>query len=163
MSVVHIVGVDPGLVHTGVVGLTFGTRTKTLKITSTAIDGPDAAAVAKWIDGKWPLHPKVFVEAYTPRQNLSTDLRMELAQHDLRAALRGAKFLPNMGVKRVISRDLMEVVEVWNFPTSTHHQDLRSAARIALLGMVKDAEMNKELATMVRDHLDLRPWSIVHE
>ena len=60
------------------------------------------------------------------------------AEQDLRRVMPDARFLPNMGIKRVITQDLMELLEVWSFTTATHHQDLRAAARIALLGMVKD-------------------------
>ena len=132
-----------------------------MRVTHTVVDGPDAGAVAKWVEDT-PVPPVVFVEAYRPRQNLNSDQRMVRAEIELRAALRGAAYLPNMGIKRVITRDLMEVVEVWKFPTSTHHQDLRAAARIALLGMVKDAVLNELLADVVLDYLDGRPWGIVH-
>lgn len=162
MSVVHVVGVDPGLVHTGVVVLQFGTHGRKLAISHEVVDGPDAEAVATWLTGQQLVKPLVFVEAYRPRQNLSSDQRMMRAEVELRHALRGASFLPNMGIKRVITRDLMDVVELWKFPTATHHQDLRAAARIALLGMVKDAVMNTLLADIVRAHLDGRPWTISH-
>ena len=42
----------------------------------------------------------------------------------------------------------------------THHQDLRSAARIALLGMLRDEQMNRLLADVVRDHLAGETWTI---
>lgn len=162
MSLVEVIGVDPGLVHTGVVGLAFGTRSRTLLITHTVIDGPDAAAVAKWIGQPRPKKPTVYVEAYRPRQNLNSDQRMTRVEHELRAALQGAKFLPNMGIKRVITHELMDLLGLWDYPTSTHHQDLRAAARIALLGMVKEAATNQIVADMVGDSLDYKPWSVSH-
>lgn len=159
MSVTHVVGVDPGLVHTGVVGMLFQPQLEELEIWHTVVDGPNAAAVAAAIPtGKLP----VYVEQYTPRQNLSSDQRMTQLEHELRTTLRGARFLPNMGIKRVITADLLRLLEVWKFPTSTHHHDLRAAARIGLLGMVKDGETNTVLATVVRAHLDGRPWRITH-
>jgi hypothetical protein len=162
VSIAHVIGVDPGLVHTGVVSLMFGSRSRQLEIQHTVVNGPDAPAVAGWIQGL--AHPKgqVYVEAYRTRQNLNSDQRMMQAEVELRAALRGARFLPNMGIKRVITADLLRLLEVWRFPTATHHHDLRAAARIALLGMVKDGETNTVLATVVRDHLDGTPWSVTH-
>lgn len=162
MSIAHVVGVDPGLVHTGVVGMVFGVHSRTLTIQHTVVNGPDAAAVAAWIDGHRGLKPAVYVEAYRPRQNLNSDQRMTQLEHELRTTLRGARFLPNMGIKRVITADLLRLLEVWKFPTSTHHHDLRAAARIGLLGMVKDGETNTVLADVVRAHLDGAPWRVTH-
>jgi hypothetical protein len=161
LSIAHVIGVDPGLVHTGVVSLLFKSLTAELVIRHTLVTGPDAVAVAAWIK-TLPLG-KVYVEQYRPRQNLSSDVRMVQAEQDLRHALKGPTFLPNMGIKRVITEDLMRLLEVWRFPTSTHHQDLRSAARIALLGMVKDVEMNAILADAVLAQMDRQPWTITHE
>jgi len=102
------------------------------------------------------------VEQYRTRQHLSSDMRMIRAEQDLRRALPDARFLPNMGIKRVITQSLMELLEVWSFPTTTHHQDLRAAARIAMLGMVKDDSTNEILADVVRAYLDGQPWTISH-
>ena len=163
ISIAHVIGVDPGLVHTGVVGLLFGTKARRVTISHVVIDGPDAAAVAIWVQSKAALRSKVFVEAYRPRQNLNADQRMTQVEHELRRELPSAKFLPNMGIKRVITQEMMDLLEVWTFPSTTHHQDLRSAARIALLGMVKDPDMNVILADVVHAHIDGRPWTISHE
>jgi len=162
VSVVQVIGVDPGLVHTGVVELVFGIHSQNLLVKHGVVDGPDAAAVTRWVQQPRPTKPVVFVEAYRPRQHLSTDQRMLQAEHELRQGLGDATFLPNMGIKRIITRDLMELVDVWDFPTSTHHQDLRAAARIALLGMVKDTVMNGVLADVVGDHLGGQPWRVTH-
>jgi hypothetical protein len=43
----------------------------------------------------------------------------------------------------------------------TNHQDLRSAARIALLGMAKNEETNGVLASVVSAHLNNNPWTVV--
>lgn len=159
MSVTHVVGVDPGLVNTGVVDLQFWPRARKLEIRHTVVDGPDAAAVAACITGT----PAIYVEAYRPRQNLNSDTRMMRAEVELRAVLNGARFLPNMGIKRVVTADLLRLVEVWKFPTATHHHDLRAASRIALLGMVKHRDTNVVLADLVRAHLDGDPWTISHQ
>jgi len=161
--IAHIIGVDPGLVNTGVVSMMFGPTIRHLTIEHTVINGPDAVATVDWIQSLPTVHPLIYVEQYRPRQNLSSDPRMTQVQHELQSLLSRARFLPNMGIKRVITRDLMEVLEVWKFPTSTHHQDLRSAARIALLGMAKHSEYNQVLADMVRAHLDGDPWTISHD
>jgi hypothetical protein len=161
LSMTHVVGVDPGLVHTGVVSVLFQTSVHRVEIRDTVIAGPDAGAVAAWIGGH-VCAPRVYVEQYRTRQHLSSDMRMIRAEQDLRRALPDARFLPNMGIKRVITQSLMELLEVWSFPTTTHHQDLRAAARIAMLGMVKDDSTNEILADVVRAYLDGQPWTISH-
>lgn len=161
-SITHIVGVDPGLVHTGVVSLVFRSDVETVTVEHTLVQGPDAQAVASWIKGTVGWYPKVYIEQYRPRQHLSVDARMLQAEQDLRRAVPNARFLTNMGIKRIIQQQLMEMLDVWSFKTSTHHQDLRSAARIALLGMVKDEVLNDVLAEAVRDHLEGRTWEVTH-
>jgi hypothetical protein len=155
--------VDPGLVDTGVVALRFDTEARQLLVQHAVIPPPVEWELAQWVSARpGPRQPQVFVEAYRPRQHLGTDQRMITLEHAIRQVLPKAVFLPNMGVKRVITADLMQLLEVWRFPTSTHHQDLRSAARIALLGMVKDDELNWYLAEMVRETLDDRLWTVDH-
>jgi hypothetical protein len=163
MSVTHVVGVDPGIVDTGCVRLLFKPGFKHLDVEHTAIAGDNAEAVSEWVfDSSIVFVPKVFVEKYTPRLKLDSDQRMVQAEQNLRRALPDAKFLPNTGVKRVIPQTLMDVFGVWSWPTVTHHQDLRSAARIALLGMVKEPRLNAVMADVVRDHLEGRPWTVAH-
>lgn len=152
---VTVAGIDPGLVHTGVVSMTFDRTIKTVWVASYVIDGPDAAAV------KAVLEPRavVFIEGYRPRSNFSTDARMAAAVTDMRKATGGA-VLQNMGVKKIVKSPLMEMLHVWKFDQVTHHQDLRSAARIALFGMLKDDHLNQLLTTVVADHLSGEDWDV---
>lgn len=163
--VTHVVGIDPGLVHTGVVSMVFIPPKKKIYVNHEVIVGTDAALL-KGIVGNWDYTCRstavVFIEGYKPRSNFGTDLRMVKAVNDCQAALPNSKVLNNMGVKKVVKRSFMELLGVWSFSTTTHHQDLRSAARIALLGMLKDDTMNQLLADVVRDHLEGSDWSVVH-
>lgn len=156
MSVVHVVGVDPGLVHSGVVGLRFNTIDRTLDLDTVLVQGLGVDQIADWSK----VTSQVFIEAYRPRQRLNNDVRMMQAEQALRAALPSAKFIPNMGIKKIVTQELMEMLGVWKFSTTSHHQDLRSAARIALLGMMKSTVMNQVLATVVRDNIDQQTWTI---
>jgi hypothetical protein len=69
----------------------------------------------------------------------------------------------NTGVKKIVKRPLMELLGVWSFATGTHHQDLRSAARIALYGMLKHEPLNRLLSDVVRDHLRGEDWDVRHQ
>ena len=158
--VAHIVGVDPGLVHTGVVRLLFKQPAKELLIETHVIDGLDAEAVNEWTYQTGLPRPKVYVEKYRPRQNLSADTRMVQGERDLKREIPAAILLSNTGVKKVATEPLMKAMGLWSFKQSTHHQDLRSAARIAVLGMMKDEALNVTLSDLIRAHLNGKPWTI---
>jgi len=163
LTVAHVFGVDPGIVDTGCVAMLFRPAHRTLLVEHSVIAGDDAQQVSDWIRGAGCPGPKwTFIEKYEPRLKLDSDQRMVQAEANLRHALADAKFLSNRGVKRVIPQSLMEVFGCWSWPTVTHHQDLRSAARIALLGMAKDPRLNAIMADVVRDHLEGRPWRVAH-
>lgn len=165
MSVTHVVGIDPGLVHTGVVSMLFDAEAKEISLAHTAVVGPDAPAVNQAIADLWVMErayvpPAIFIEGYRPRSNLNSDKRMVEAVARIKACLPGSEVLLNTGVKKVVRQPLMELLGVWKFSTVTHHQDLRSAARIALLGMLRDEILNGLLADVVRDHLAGETWQI---
>ena len=161
MSVTHVVGIDPGLVHTGVVGLAFNPHTKVLQVKHEAVAGTKTAPILAWLGREMYAPHAIFIEGYRPRSNLNSDQRMVTAVSEIRRAT-GGEVLLNTGVKKVVPQPLMELLGCWKFSTVTHHQDLRSAARIALLGMLRDEHMNKLLADVVRDHLIGQTWTIIN-
>ena len=147
MSVLHAVGIDPGLVHTGVVSVHLDTDSLFLYSTHELFVGPDVQAVKQWV---WQIDkPMVFIEKYRPRSHYGTDERMVKAEAEFKRAMPKATLLDNTGVLKIVTQDLMELLGLWKFATPTHHQDLRSAARIALLGMLRNPEMNGHLARYV--------------
>jgi hypothetical protein len=152
------VGIDTGLVHTGCVRMMFLPDSRTVMVGSLVVAGPDAVMVAEWVR-RLP-SPMVFVEAYRPRHTYDTNPDMVKGVAEMKR-LTGGLLLVNTGVKKVVRQDVMELLEVWRFPTPTHHQDLRSAARIALFGMLKIPDLNRLLADVVRDHLDGRTWQVL--
>jgi hypothetical protein len=159
----HIVyGIDPGLVHTGVVGLAFDPTKRELQVRPTVVPGADATTMTNSLGERlgWVRH--VFIEGYKPRSHYDTDNRMVTAVSEIHKKIPGSKVLLNHGVKKIIRKPLMDLLEVWNFNTPTHHQDLRAAARIALLGMVKDDTLNACLTQVVTDYLDGRRWDVLH-
>jgi hypothetical protein len=159
MTVTHVVGVDPGLVHTGVVNLVFKPEVKEILVLDRLVVGLNDTEVQKAV-ALVGTKPIIFIEGYKPRSNLNSDRRMQDGVTRIRQAT-GGKVLDNMGVKKVVKKSLMDLLGVWSFTTTTHHQDLRSAARIALLGMLKDDELNRLLADVVRDHLNGDDWRVV--
>ena len=162
MQFTRVVGIDPGLVHTGVVMMEFDPLGQSIRHGWEVIDGPDSvkteARIIAMSPTGWP--HKVYIEKYRPRTHLSTDERMVRANTEF-GSLRNSTLLLNYGVKKVVTRRLMELLGVYNFPTPTHHQDLRSAARIALLGMLKDEHHNALLTKIVQSHMDGKDWTVV--
>jgi hypothetical protein len=161
MAPVIVLGVDPGLVHTGVVLMQFHRAARELYVDSKAVLGADAPAVKMFLGAHRPA--KVFIEAYRPRSHFDTDTDMAKAISDLKRELPDAVVLNNTGVKKVVRRPLMEAMGIWTFPTVTHHQDLRSAGRIGVLGMLKDEELNLLVSDFIRDWIDGKPWRVLIE
>lgn len=160
MSVTHVVGIDPGLVHTGVVNILFDHVKHDITVIDRVVLGLKEQDIKDSIvlAGRWP---HIFIEGYRPRSNLAPDRRMQEGVALIKKAT-GGRDLDNMGIKKVVKQHTMELLGVWKFSTTTHHQDLRSAARIALLGMYKDVSLNRVVADVVRDHLEGATWNVVH-
>lgn len=160
MTVLHVVGVDPGIVDTGVVRLRFKPEIATLEVSYAVVSGIDAKRIGDWIkleDGP----ALVFVEKYRPRSNFGTDQRMVEGERDLRVVLKDAVFLNNTGIKAVVKPNILMSMGLWKFRLSTHHQDLRSAARIAVLGTMKDDVGNKILSDFIVAQIDEDPWTVI--
>ena len=154
-------GVDPGVVHTGVVQINLDPELRQLTKLSWVVAGitPEALDEVKALaKASGPDH--VFIEKYRPRSNFGHDEKMQHAVTVLTRSIPGARALLNTGVTKVVTRELLQLLGLWRFSTVTHHQDLRSAARIAVLGMLKHSDINQILATVVADQLDGKPWTI---
>lgn len=137
-----IIGIDPGLVHTGVVVMRFTGDDVTVDYQIYELT--DVNCIAPYV-GSYP-GAHVFIEAYRPRGNTyATDGPMQELMGKLRTWLPKAKVIDNTGMKYAVKAALMQVLGVWKFSTSTHHQDLRSAARIGIYGALKDPVLNAVL------------------
>ena len=157
-----VIGVDPGIVHTGIVFLDFDTQQRELTIKHAVVDGldaPEARQVITGWTGKAMSTLDIFIEEYRPRSGFGVNQQMMVANAEFKSEL-GGTLRPNTGVTKVVSRELMELCHVWSFSTTTHHQDLRSAARIALLGMMLEPALNKVLYTYATDNIDGRDWNV---
>lgn len=150
-------GVDPGIVHTGVVTFRFFEKERRFAVDSEAIAGLDVLALTRFLNAVAVTGP-IFVEAYRPRSHFYTDQQMVEAMGKIRQINSRVKVLSNNGVKKVVKPELMHKLNVWTFPQRTHHDDLRSAARIGLLGALKDDRLNLLLTNFIIDMQDGRPW-----
>lgn len=164
MQSTHTVGIDPGIVHTGVVSTLFIPHKREVQVQSEAIAGLDHEATKKWIDRRAtsPRGKKIWIEGYRPRHHMQHDNDMVAGVRAFQRATNGT-VLQNTGIKTVVKPEVLKLLGIWNFTTTTHHQDLRSAARIMVLGMMKDPELNTLLADIIRDHLNNHTWKVTQQ
>lgn len=158
-----VVGIDPGLVHTGVVVLDVDTVARRLTVQHAYFEGDSKTVTGHADQVKQWLRTRVdhmFIESYRPRGNTyGTDEPMRRLLAEFRTTFPKATVLDNTGVKKVVRPPLLKVLGLHKFPT-THHQDLQAAARILVYGMLKDDELNALLTQVVSDHVDGRPWPV---
>ena len=160
-----IVGIDPGIVNTGIVIYGIYPNIRLISVAHTAIVGCDVQDIQTYLkqyamDGPLPW-TYLFVEAYRPRSHFDTDARMGAAVNDIKRMGTNIYALDNTGVKNVVSRALLELLNSWNFTTKSNHQDIRSAARIAILGMLKNETLNRLLAQIVFSEInDDHKWDV---
>ncbi len=160
-----LAGIDPGIVHTGVVaiGFTAGYQIHEAHKVFAACPGIDIAVYLSDLRQIFGVSPdSIVIEGYRPRSHFNTDKEMQSKIAELKQCLPHSLTLDNMGIKKIITSDLMKLFQVWDFPEKTHHQDLRSAARIALLQAFKDPSMNDEIHTLVKGHLEGIPIQVDH-
>ena len=160
-----IVGIDPGIVNTGIVVYHIYPHVRLIFVAHTAIVGCDVQDIMAFLKQhslNGPLSwTYLFVEAYRPRSHFDTDARMGAAVNDIKRMGTNIYALDNAGVKNVVSRALLELLNSWNFSTKSNHQDVRSAARIAILGMLKNETLNNLLAQVVLSKIEGdSPWVI---
>lgn len=156
---VAVIGIDPGLVDTGLVYIELDPYLRSFETSTHVVHKLDLNEIETWV--KSSRNPDaIFVEAYRPRSNFGTDQEMVQAVGNLHRRLRGSTVLNNTGVKKVIKKPLLELLGLWSFQ-ATHHQDLRSAARIGLYGLIKNPDWNPVLAQLVRDYINGDPWTRV--
>ena len=163
MTLVTAIGIDPGLVNTGVVVLRANTRQHHLNVEHFVIDGKvnHAKQVAELLDSLGYSTKHVFIEAFRERGNqYAQDKAMRDLMVDFRSVLPKATVLDNMGVKKIVPTEILGIFGMDNFPT-THHRDLESAARILIYGMLKDDKLNEVVYEIVSDYVHLRPWSVM--
>lgn len=158
----QLIGIDPGLVHTGCVSIVLLPTRQAIQLRSHVVAGLDVQQVKHWVEASMALQQgvqsEVFIEAYRPRSHFDSDAAMGAAVKEMKQALPGSKTLLNTGVKKIVTPELMKIMNIWSFSQRTNHQDLRSAARIAVYGGLKDPEINQVITKLVIDHLDGNTW-----
>ena len=107
----NVAGIDPGVVHTGIVTLKFDFMGKELTEKHAVVDGIDPIATAAKLSSM--VYPATlgtcdtFIEKYRPRSGFSTNDKLMEANATLPPETLG-ELLQNTGVVKVVSKELME-------------------------------------------------------
>ena len=127
------IGIDPGLVHTAGVAVQASHSIASFTVHTKVVDGISDSALAEMAEwAREKAVDAVAIEGYRPRGHYQGDSNMMQAIKHLQTQIPGSKQVLNMGVKKVITNDTLKLLRLWNFQPKTHHQDLRSAARIGM-------------------------------
>lgn len=164
-------GIDPGLVDTGIVCLDFIDRNdavnSTIELVTATITRDPNETIAHLADRiihrsiEWSLAAAIFIEKYEPRGNFGTNKEMVELVALLRTNIKNSKVISNAGSKKMLKPGLLKLYGLTEF-TSTHHQDLQAAGRILLWGMLKDDKLNEFLAGITVSKLDYsNHWRVV--
>ena len=154
MSIITLNGIDPGIVDTGAVTFFLDPGKLTLDVRAEKLLGSAPEPIEEYVKRNTRGRTLTFVEAYRDRGTVfNTHGTMRNIEAALRRSQPGVEILDNTGVKKVVTKPLMQLLGCWDFPTVTHHQDLRSAARIALYGGLKDQDINSLLTQIVMKQL----------
>ena len=162
----QVFGIDPGIVHTGLVELSWDFHNQELRITARSVDGITEQSVIelrRCIQRRVWRKSNIIVEEYRPKSHFSSDTKMVEGQAMLKLHLPSAKIINNSGVKSIVTKELLQLLDLYDWSTTTHHNDLRSAARIALLAMLRDERANNRLAKFVEAALNNKAAIIIGE
>jgi hypothetical protein len=128
----------------------------------------DVEAVHDWIDEQ-PKPAAIFIEDYNPGNFGKIDKRMSESLGKLKAEFPPAdhpyivKYVDNAGVNTLLPTRVLNLFGVDRFPVATHHNDLVSAGKIALLGMLQDKSQHALrllVSRVVKDALKGQPWDV---
>ena len=175
-----IIGIDPGIVHTGIVAYGICTHhPHRIPMIYRVIDTEDADAedrvklitegVSKFLEDMLPTLASInyaavetpmliFIEDYRSRASSNKpDAQMREIVSALRRLLPLANVVDNTGSKKIARPALMQQLGLSTF-RATHHQDLQAAARIMIYGALKQEHLNALLADLLqRTFFDILP------
>ena len=169
---ITLIGIDPGIVDTGLVALTLDVEAKTLDIqhrvwsnvtrragTSILVEGEFLNELVLFIKSLSGV-PFIYIEGFRNRgRDMHQDQKMTVLVHQIQAVLKTSHIVDNTGVKKVVKEGLLNLMHISRWP-KTNHADLKSAARIALKGAIENTTLNQMVATYVQDTLKGHLWTI---
>lgn len=170
-------GIDPGIVDTGMVSMVFDFSAKTLTNTGRTWTGVATrrghslhvspvflTQILKVTEGDNPKKGDysryTYIEGFRNRgRDSHQDQTMTVLVQSIQRQLAGSRVIDNTGIRKVVTRDLLQLFEVSRWPR-TNHSDLLSASRVALKGALEDPELNQLIASVVMEQHERETWEI---
>jgi len=175
MDAVSLIGVDPGIVDTGVVWVRLDRKNKIMhaqpkvwrNVTRKVKGGIEVdeqfLAELQWFVEYFGPETRTFIEGYRNRgRNPGQDQKMTMLVQTIHRVLPGSAIVDNTGVKNVVTDATLGLLGLNNWDIATNHSDLDSAARILLKGAYQDEDLNSIVADVVRDRLEGRSWTLTN-
>ena len=162
MGKLIVIGLDPGLVHTGIVVLKFDITSSVLMTAFHVMEGFDAEELAAVLAAAQPEAGDewhLFNELYRPRMGNSPNKRMVQIEREIEMIEPTVEHINNSGVHKIVRDPLLQQLGLKSWPLRTNHQDLKSAAKTAIFGMLKEPRLNEVLADILkyRDSWEISP------
>lgn len=179
MTKVTLIGIDPGIVDTGVVALRLDSQERTWSVkfhfwhVVTYRDTNNRSVIRlnnhfqdglrAFVEHEEALAPVfVGVEGYRQRgNNMRQDQDMLYMVQAIHKLVPGSQIIDNTGIKNVVTRDMLKLFGVARFNVATNHADLVSAARVALKLGIGITPINEILYGFVVDNVEGTSWSLV--
>lgn len=176
MTSVTLVGIDPGVIDTGLVVISLNSQARTWQVRHKAynriarnvgqvveFDLQALMDIVYYVDEELKASSLVLigVEGYRQRgKNQRQDQLMLALVQKLNNQLFGSQIVDNTGMKNVVTDATLRLFQVSRFP-ATNHADLKSAARVALkMGIMLDA-VNPLIADFIWDNTEgNEPWTL---
>lgn len=137
------IGVDPGLVNQGVIVIHYSEDPHTPVIVQPYLVGSEeedlTALLHTLVDEHAP--EQIFVEKFAVNRAHPTSAKMAGRVHAIvhnSTWKRRVKTISNTHIKSVVNKPWLALFKLDAFKTKSHHNDLLAAARILLLGIIRE-------------------------
>lgn len=167
-----LIGIDPGIVDTAAVRIeldltmyTWSVKPRVWHNVTTRVGQNNIKVSQTFLDElQYFCYEKpaahVYVEGFRQRgRDTKSDARMLKLVDEIKRTTRG-RVVDNTGIKKIVTEPMLKLFQANRFEY-TNHSDLKSAARVALAGGIKDEDLNPLLAQFVVDNLEGSPWQRV--
>lgn len=173
MTLLTLIGIDPGIRDTGAVAIRLDSKAKTWSIhhqvwndvskiekNVVIIDPLFKRQVALFVKNEEDAAPTfVGIEGFRQRgRNQKQDKQMLYMVQKIKELLPGSQVVDNTGIKNVVTEDMLRLFKVNRFRVNTNHSDLKSASRVALKVAIGIPILNQMIYQFILDNVEGEPW-----